>query len=100
MAFAVFLVGAFCAAASEFWYAYLLWAEYAQVEINPWKGTLPTFEAAMAIGILLMAMGWLARHLQALRSIERQPPSLGSPPPGPGGPPQSPGGSVPDKIEW
>jgi hypothetical protein len=73
VAFAVFLVGALCAAVSEFWVAYLSFAEYAQVPITPWKGTYPTFEALLAVGISLMALGWLARHLQTLTSMERRP---------------------------
>jgi hypothetical protein len=73
-ALAAFLVGTLCAAASEFWYAYLSFAEYAQVAINLWKGTLPTFEALLATGILLMALGWLAHHLRLLSSIEHRPP--------------------------
>jgi hypothetical protein len=71
-AFAVFLVGALCAAVSEFWGAYLSFADYAQVPITPWKGTYPTFEALLAVGISLMALGWLARHLQTLTSMERR----------------------------
>jgi len=92
-AFTMFLAGAVCAAGGEFWYAYLAFAEYAQVTLNLWIGTLPTFEAILATGILLMVLGWFARHLQALRSLEGQPPRRGGPPPGPGG-------AVTDKIEW
>jgi len=105
VAFALFLVGALCAAAAQFWYAYILWEEYDQVTLNLWNGTLPTFETLLAIGILLMALGWLAGHLRALRAVERQPPRLvgpgpARPSPTPGVPPANPSGSVPDQNDW
>lgn len=68
--FALFIAGALCAAVGEFWYATLAFAAYAELNFTVWEGTLPTFEALLATGVLLMAVGWLARHVRILSSIE------------------------------
>ena len=70
VALATFLVGALCAASGQFVYATLEWAAYAQVNVTTWDGLLPTLESVLAVGVLLMALGWIVRHLQSLSSIE------------------------------
>jgi len=69
---AIFLIGALCASAEEALYATLGWAAYAGISINVWSGTLPTFEATLAIGAFLMALAWIVRHVQSLDSIENR----------------------------
>lgn len=65
--------GLVCVGAESGFTAYLSYAEYLQVSINLGMYTEVLFEVVLALGILLVALGWFLQHTARLRRIESRP---------------------------